>query len=158
MSLQNNSTKTWPLKTFYVTEKHAVSTIGNYDKVEQLLRACVDHTTTTDDAIRGFMKKLPNLQRDSKKIKNSRISAVVFRWITDGGDTIIYYNFSTFVDKTGKEQYKKTDIHKTAVGRFYKHAHMITLNNDDVINLDFMKNIIKKDMITRRKTMSDIIL
>jgi len=115
---------------FYVDELHDTSTVGNYNQVAVKLRECMQSDLPPDIFIREFMHQLRQCQTSrTRKSRNGRFRAIVYNWnMLDEHLVQIVYGMCTFTDRTGRENFRKSELRTTAHRRFVNHQHTITEN------------------------------
>jgi hypothetical protein len=120
------------MKTFYIYQNFAHVHVPNHERVADLLRECSKVSTTEDELVDHFISRLSDVQLARRKRKNSRVCAIVYKWYANEYETVIEFNFSRFIDRTGKEQYKKSGLRDTARSRFDKCPRVIVCANKNM--------------------------
>ena len=116
------SAEVWRDKVFYHYDKFARPCM-DVDSIRDRLEKCKALYSKADGSIPyevlayQFVDRLRLLR---VKRKGSRVTAVTYKWIEDADTKRILFQFATFVDRTGKEQFVKSDLRKTAQDRLRK--------------------------------------
>lgn len=142
----------WPTKIIYVYENFD----SVYSKNEPGIRALLNRATEIHDEGRRvdyIIENMHRIQVQRQKKKGSRVLAIAYKWYQTKEKVHVLFQYSSFIDRTGKEQYEKKNLQKTARLRLEKQPRglMMYLGPDEKTTIQNVRDRVIHEIRDIRK-------